>query len=141
MTESSARVIWLYGLPGAGKTTLATEIAAHWRAEGKNVVILDGDELRRGLSSDLGFNDQQREENIRRAAHVAALLCSQAVFVVAALVTPLRRHRELVGRILQDLPHELRWLDCPPAICESRRIARDGLHAGFSSEFVFETPS
>lgn len=141
MTENSGRIIWLYGLPGAGKSTLAARIAADWRSEGKNAVILDGDDLRSGLSADLGFSADERSENIRRAAEIAALLCRQGIHVVAALVTPLRKQRELVLNILKHCQHELRWIDAVPQVCAERRTARDGTAAQTVEEVVFETPT
>ena len=122
MTETEqARVLWIYGLPGAGKTTLARETAAEWRRQGKTTVLLDGDEVRGGLSRDLGFSMECREENIRRAAEVAALLCRQGVHVIAAFITPLRSQRDMVRSILKGHPVELRWLDCPLSICQQRQ--------------------
>jgi adenylylsulfate kinase-like enzyme len=140
MTENSGNIIWLYGLPGTGKSTLAAQIVAKWRSEGKTAVVLDGDDLRRGLSAELGYGDDERSENVRRAAEVASLLCRQGIHVVAALVTPLRKHRELVRNILRHCPHELRWIDVTPEICAARRAARDGAAAPPFEEVVFEIP-
>lgn len=120
MSSASPRVAWFYGLPGAGKTTLAQTTAATWRAEGRNVVLLDGDDVRSGLCRDLGFTTEDRTENIRRTAEMAALLCGQGFDVVAALITPLRQHRDLVRDILRDYSLTLHWVNCPVEVCLKR---------------------
>jgi adenylylsulfate kinase-like enzyme len=116
----SQRVLWIYGLPGSGKTTLAKQIAAEWRAAGKSVIVLDGDDLRQGVNSGLGYSDDDRTENIRRAAEIAAMVCRQGFHVVAALVTPLRRQRIIVQSILDEHGVEFRWLKVPLESCQIR---------------------
>jgi adenylylsulfate kinase len=95
-------VLWLYGLSGAGKSTLALSLARHLAPEGIFTRILDGDELRTGLNSNLGFDDASRSENIRRAAEVAKLLKESGVVTIAAFICPTRalreKAREIVGR-------------------------------------------
>ncbi|HEY1052947.1 MAG TPA: adenylyl-sulfate kinase [Prosthecobacter sp.] len=120
MFATPARVLWLYGLSGAGKTTLARQVADEWRARGGAVAVLDGDDLRSGVSSDLAFTDTGRTENIRRAAEMAAMLCRQGINVVAALVTPLREQREMVRRVLQGHPVDFYWVNTPLETCQKR---------------------
>jgi len=67
------KCIWLYGLSGAGKTTLAALLADHLKEQELKVILLDGDQLRRGINKDLGFSELDRFENVRRAAEIAAL--------------------------------------------------------------------
>ena len=88
-------VIWLTGRPGSGKTTLARAIHARLTQLGRKAYILDGDELRGGLCSDLDFSDAGRLENIRRASEVAKVLVDAGVTVIASFVSPLKIHREL----------------------------------------------
>ena len=95
-----ARVVWLYGLSGAGKTTLATGLEARLFAAGLTTHVLDGDALRTGLSQGLGFNDADRTENIRRAAEAARLLADAGVIVICAFITPRQALRDLARRII-----------------------------------------
>lgn len=115
-----AFALWLTGLPAAGKTTLAGEIASRLRHMGVSACLLDGDVMRRGLNADLGFSEADREENVRRAAEVTKLLLDSGVIVVAALISPFRagrrRARELVGA---ERFIEL-FVDAPLEICQRR---------------------
>lgn len=148
MFATPARVLWLYGLSGAGKTTLARQVADEWRAGGSHVVVLDGNDLRAGVSSDLGFTEAGRTENIRRAAEMAALLCRQGISVVAALVTPLREQREMVRRILQGHPLDFHWVDTPLETCRKRdpgglytRAASGRVQSVAGLDIPFEEPA
>ncbi len=119
-------VLWLFGLPSAGKTTLATALRDHFQAAGRQVLLLDGDELRAGLCADLGFSDADRSEHLRRCAHLARLAADQGNTVICAFVTPKEHHRELVRQILGERVKFIH-IDCPLEVC----IARDvkGLYA------------
>ena len=86
--------VWLTGLPGAGKTTLAEALAGQLRLRGEAVVVLDGDALRAGLCSDLGFAPADRVEHMRRAAELARLLAQQGLRVVVALIAPYAAERQ-----------------------------------------------
>ncbi|MGV3614193.1 MAG: adenylyl-sulfate kinase [Fimbriimonas sp.] len=121
-----ARVLWLTGLSGAGKSTLAEETVRRLRGEGVDTIHLDGDSLRAGLCSDLGFSPEDRLENVRRAAEVAKLMASQGRPVICSLISPLRLHREEARRILGDAFVEV-FVRCPIEEC----IRRDpkGLYA------------
>ncbi|MDB6024287.1 MAG: cysC [Verrucomicrobiales bacterium] len=123
-------IIWLFGLPSAGKSTLAQALCVKLTKAGRRVVALDGDVLRGGVCSDLSFTDEDRSENIRRSAEIAKLLASQGLFVVCAFVTPNEQHRVLVKRILGEHV-SLIHVDCPLEMC----IARDvkGLYAEAAS--------
>jgi adenylylsulfate kinase len=94
------RVIWLYGLSGSGKSTLAIALERKLHAEGFTTHLLDGDNVRTGLNSGLGFGDADRAENIRRVAEVAKLFVQAGVVVLAAFITPLREHRRLAREII-----------------------------------------
>ena len=104
-TRKQGKVIWLYGLSGAGKTTLAEALEKKLQSDGYPTVLLDGDNLRSGLNKDLGFGDRDREENIRRVSEVAKLFASSGVIAICSLITPLRAHRARVRETIsgQDL--------------------------------------
>jgi adenylyl-sulfate kinase len=85
--------VWMTGLPASGKSTVAAAIEAHLVGQGRAAYVLDGDNLRHGLNGDLGFSAQDRAENVRRTAEVAALLTDAGVVVLVALVSPYRADR------------------------------------------------
>lgn len=118
---TSYSVFWLFGLPSAGKTTLAHILRDHLRSEKHPTVVLDGDELRSGLCAGLGFSDDDRAENIRRAAEVARLLCDQGCNVICAFITPKEAHRSLVRQILGPRVR-LVHVDCPLQVCVRRDV-------------------
>lgn len=97
-----ASTAWLTGLSGAGKTTLANAAATLARQAGYAICIIDGDQLRQGLCRDLEFDIAGRSENVRRAAEMARLLNDQGIFVLVAMISPLKAQRaaarDLVGR-------------------------------------------
>jgi adenylylsulfate kinase len=88
-------VLWMTGLSGAGKTTIATALRDEL-GEQCRCIVLDGDDLRRGLNSDLGFNAEARAENIRRVAHVAQLFKQQGYVVVVSVIAP--EHKRLYAK-------------------------------------------
>ena len=90
--------LWLTGLPGAGKTTLATGVWAELVRRALRVEVPDGDEVRMHLSRDLGFSKRDRDENVRRLGFVARLLSSNGVIAIIAAVSPYREARECVRR-------------------------------------------
>lgn len=100
MKERSGTVLWLTGLSGAGKTTLARELRSRLEAGGKPVCLLDGDELREGINADLGFDNRDRCESLRRAAHIAATVADLGVIVLVAMISPYRDDRERARRII-----------------------------------------
>ena len=96
-------VLWMTGLPGSGKSTLARLLRERLvEEEGRNVEVLDGDEIRKGLSHDLGLSKEDREEHNRRVAYVAKVLARNGVVVIVALISPYETTRdyarEMVGR-------------------------------------------
>lgn len=100
-------VLWLYGLSGSGKSTIANEVERVLHGEGRLTVILDGDNLRTGLNSNLGFSDEDRTENVRRVAETAKLLAGQGIIVLVSVITPLRRHRAAAREIIGPDFHEI----------------------------------
>lgn len=98
-----ASTVWLTGLSGAGKTTLAMAAASLCRVAGCPVCVIDGDDLRQGLCRDLGFDIPDRSENVRRAAEMARMLNAQGIGVLVAMISPLKAQRaaarEVIGRL------------------------------------------
>lgn len=121
--------VWLTGLPGAGKSTLAIGLARCLRAQGRAACVLDGDALRRGLSADLGFGARDREENVRRAAELALLVAQAGVVAVVSLVSPYAGHRTSARALHQGpgIPFVEVFVDTPPEEC--RRRDPKGLYA------------
>ena len=107
LLAQSGTVLWLYGLSGSGKSTIANEAERALHGDGRMTVILDGDNLRTGLNRNLGFSDDDRTENVRRVAETAKLLAEQGIIVFVSVITPLRRHRaaakEIIGRDFHEI--------------------------------------
>ncbi len=101
LLEQRGGVVWLYGLSGSGKSTIALQLERQLHDEGKLVKLLDGDNIRTGLNKNLGFSDEDRAENIRRIAEVAKLFVDSGMLVLASFITPTNalRHqaREIIG--------------------------------------------
>ena len=116
----TGRVFWFFGLSGSGKTTLTTALAQTLRTKGHSVLLLDGDELRGGLCRDLGFSDEARTENIRRAAELARLAIAQGHVVLAAFITPREDLRRLATEIIGPDCIDLIWVDAPLVVCRQR---------------------
>ena len=93
-------VLWLYGLSGSGKSTIANLVERSLHEEGRFTAILDGDNLRAGLNSNLGFSDDDRAENVRRVAETAKILAGLGVVVIVSVITPRRELRALASRII-----------------------------------------
>ncbi|MEN3289025.1 MAG: bifunctional enzyme CysN/CysC [Bradyrhizobium sp.] len=130
-------VIWLTGLPGAGKSTIARALERRLFARGGSPILLDGDTLRAGLNGDLGFTPQDRAENIRRLAEVATHLARNGHIAIVAAVSPSREDRSAARRIADELFREIH-VATSAAICESRdpkghyAKARGGALKGFT---------
>lgn len=112
-------VFWLTGLPGSGKSTVARAAELALSEQAVNATVLDGDTLRAGLCSDLGFSPEDRHENIRRAAHVAKILAESGQVVIVALVSPLQADRAQARQIVGENFHEV-FVDTPLETCEKR---------------------
>ena len=120
-------VIWCTGYSGAGKTTVARGLVRALFAEDRRVMMLDGDNVRHGLCGDLGFNDQDRSENIRRVGEAAKLFYQQGNIVVCTFISPFRADRDFVRSILpEDAFHEV-YVKCDLGVC--RRRDPKGLYA------------
>jgi bifunctional enzyme CysN/CysC len=91
--------LWMTGLPGSGKSTVAAGVEAQLLGQGRSAYVLDGDNLRHGLNGDLGFSADDRAENVRRTAEVSALLADAGVVVLVALVSPYRADRDAAREV------------------------------------------
>lgn len=141
-------VVWLTGLPGAGKTTLAVGAERELHACGLLARRLDGDELRRGLSAGLAYSLQDRRENVRRIAEAARLYLDAGLVCLVAAIAPTAEIRALARDIVgADDYHEV-FVHCPLAVCEARdvkglyRRARSGELSGLTGvDAVYEPPA
>jgi adenylylsulfate kinase len=119
-TTHKGMVVWLTGMSGAGKSTIAHAFVAHMRTLGVRATLLDGDVLRTGLNADLGFSEVERTENLRRIAHVAALFCNEGFVVVTATISPNPEHRDNARQIVGDDSFVEVFVDTPLEVCEQR---------------------
>jgi adenylyl-sulfate kinase len=113
-------VLWFTGLSGVGKSTMARHVHARLAAVGLASYILDGDILREGLCSNLGFSPQDRHENIRRAAHTARILQEAGLIVLAAFITPYAEDRCMLRQLFVPGTYFEVHVDCPLTVCQRR---------------------
>jgi adenylylsulfate kinase len=118
--NQSGAVIWLTGLSGSGKSTIATELENTLVVDGKNAFVLDGDNIRHGLNADLGFSPEDRKENIRRISEVAKLFYQANVICILAFVSPYREDRDFARSLIdKDYFFEV-FCDTPLEVCRER---------------------
>ncbi|PWT95831.1 MAG: adenylyl-sulfate kinase [Candidatus Melainabacteria bacterium] len=115
-----AAVLWLTGLSGSGKSALAKALEARLFAAGRTVMVLDGDNLRKGLCADLGFSREDRAENIRRIAEVARLLLDAGTLVIVACLSPYAEDRDRARSIIGEDDYLEIFLSCPLEVCQGR---------------------
>lgn len=113
-------VLWLTGLSGAGKSSLASEVERRLVDAGYRTVVLDGDNVRQGLNSDLGFADADRAENIRRIGEVAKLMLDAGLITLVSVISPLASHRARAKSIIGEDAFVEVYLECALEVCESR---------------------
>jgi bifunctional enzyme CysN/CysC len=120
--EGEAGTVWLTGLPAAGKSSIAAELVRVFRVGRTPAHMIDGDELRRGLCGDLGYDDASRRENVRRAGELALMLAHAGTVAVAALISPHADARAAVRarHVDEGLPFLEVFVDTPPAVCRER---------------------
>lgn len=143
----SSFVLWLTGLSGAGKSSLAQGLQQELHLWGWSTYVLDGDTLRSGLNSDLGFSNDDRTENIRRTGEVAKLFVDAGVVVIAAFISPFQKDRETVRALFEPGEYVEVFVQCDMATCEKRdpkglyRKARAGLLPQFTGiDSPYEEP-
>jgi len=113
-------VLWLTGLSGAGKSTIANHVQQRLHALGRHTTILDGDNLRHGLNKDLGFVEVDRVENIRRVAEVAKLFVDSGAIVLVSLISPYRQERLMARELVENDEFIEVFVDTPLEVCEKR---------------------
>ena len=113
-------VLWLTGLSGAGKSTIADRLEQKLRALGKHTYVLDGDNVRHGLNRDLGFTDRDRVENIRRVSEVARLMVDAGLIVIVSFISPFRSEREMARNLMEEGEFFEIFVDTPLDVCEAR---------------------
>ncbi|MDP7724854.1 adenylyl-sulfate kinase [Mycobacterium sp. TY814] len=123
------RTVWLTGLSGAGKSSVAMLVEQKLLEKGIPAYVLDGDNLRHGLNADLGFSMADRAENLRRLAHVATLLADSGQIVLVPAISPLAEHREMARKVHADAGFEFFEVFCDTPLKECERRDPKGLYA------------
>lgn len=115
-------VVWFTGLSGSGKSTVAVEVEAQLVAAGQMAALLDGDNLRHGLNADLGFSEEDRNENIRRIGEVGLLFAQAGAVALVPVISPFRRSRNAVRHLVErnGLRFVEVFVDTPIEVCEER---------------------
>jgi bifunctional enzyme CysN/CysC len=115
-------VLWLTGLSGAGKSTIANLVEKQLLSLGRHTYLLDGDNVRHGLNRDLGFTDADRVENIRRVAEVAKLMTESGLIVMVSFISPFRAERRMARALFEPGEFLEVHVDTPLAVAESRDV-------------------
>ena len=118
--NQTPRVLWLTGLSGSGKSTIANLLEQKLLAQHKHTYLLDGDNIRHGLCGDLGFSDKDRVENIRRISEVAKLFVDSGTLVITAFISPFKADRNYCREILAPQEFIEIHVDTPLEVCEAR---------------------
>jgi bifunctional enzyme CysN/CysC len=141
-------VVWLTGLSGAGKSTIANLVERNLHGAGCHTYLLDGDNLRHGLNKDLGFTADDRVENIRRTAEVAKLMVDAGLIVIVALISPFARDRDIARSLLEESEFFEIFVDAPIEVAEERdpkglyKRARSGELRNFTGiDAPYEVPT
>ena len=125
--RQQAKVLWLTGLSGSGKSTIAQGLEHRLFAEGYFPQVLDGDNIRTGINNNLGFSLEDRQENIRRIAEVAKLYLNSGVIVLCSFISPTKEIREQAEEIIGKEDFLEIFIDTPLEVCEARDVK--GLYA------------
>ena len=131
-------ILWFTGLSGAGKSTLAHAVEEKLHRMGCRTFVFDGDNVRHGLNSNLGFSIEDRKENIRRIGEMCKLFIEAGVIAISAFISPFQKDRDMVRQIIKDGDFIEIYCDCDIEICEKRDVkgayakARKGEIADFT---------
>jgi len=118
--NQSPCVFWMTGLSGAGKSTIANALEKRLHEMGKHTYLLDGDNVRHGLSRDLGFTEEDRVENIRRIAEVSRLMVDAGLIVISAFISPFKSERDAVRAMFSEDEFFEVFIDAPLEVVEQR---------------------
>jgi len=147
LKNQKAFVIWFTGLSGAGKSTIANALEKKLYEMGKHTYLLDGDNVRHGLSKNLGFLDEDRKENLRRVAEVARLMVDAGLIVIAAFISPFRVDRQMARGLFEADEFIEVFVDTPLDVAEQRdskglyKLARSGKVKNFTGiDAPYEAP-
>ncbi|NP_001341562.1 adenylyl-sulfate kinase 3-like isoform X2 [Glycine soja] len=138
LLQQQGCVIWLTGLSGSGKSTIACALSQSLHSKGKLSYILDGDNIRHGLNQDLSFRAEDRSENIRRIGEVAKLFADAGVICITSLISPYQKDRDACRALLSKGDFIEVFIDVPLHVCEARdpkglyKLARAGKIKGFT---------
>jgi len=113
-------VLWLTGLSGSGKSTIANALETRLHLQGRHTFLLDGDNVRHGLNRDLGFTDADRVENIRRISEVARLMTDAGLIVITSFISPFISERQMARELMSDGEFFEIYVDAPLEVCEQR---------------------
>ena len=120
--KQKAKVLWLTGLSGSGKSTIAVALENRLFREGFFPQVLDGDNIRTGINSNLGFTEEERVENIRRIAEVAKLYLNSGIIVIASFISPTTLSRQNARNIIGEKDFLEIFINTPLEICEARDV-------------------
>ena len=147
LLDQKGKLIWFTGLSGSGKSTIANLLEQKLYETGHKTYLLDGDNLRSGLNSDLRFSDDDRKENIRRLREVSGLLLDAGLIVITAFVSPFREDRDKMRQMLNDGDFVEVYVNCSLEECEARDVkglykkARSGEISDFTGiNSAYEAP-
>lgn len=147
LKQQKPAVLWFTGLSGAGKSTIAGALETRLAEQGYHTYLLDGDNVRHGLCSDLGFSQQDRRENIRRIGELAKLMADAGLIVLTAFISPHRAERQLVRDLLPEGEFIEVFVNTSLQVCEQRdpkglyKKARAGEIANFTGiDSAYEAP-
>lgn len=127
LKEHPGLVVWFIGLSGSGKSTLANLLEQKLYEYGMHSYLLDGDNIRSGINSDLDFSDASRKENIRRIAHVTGLMVDAGLITITAFISPFEAERQMVKELVGEERYIEVYVNCPVEECEKRDVK--GLYA------------